>query len=277
VSGHSKWSTIKHKKSALDAKRGKLFGVAVSGHSKWSTIKHKKSALDAKRGKLFARLIRGIEAAAKVGGPDPEANPTLATAIQKARDASVPKDNIERALKRASGEIEGVAYETVYYEGYAPGGVALYVECVTDNRNRAANDVRAAFNKNGGSLAEPGAVNYLFNRRGVIMVRTDAASEDDILLAGLEAGITDVVTEGDMYRVTTEPSDLQAVREALEQAGIPIESAESTMLPTVTVPVSDEATAKQVLRLLDALDDCDDVQNVYSNFDIPDQILEAVA
>ena len=249
----------------------------MSGHSKWSTIKHKKGAADAKRGKLFARLIRGIEAAAKVGGADPDANPTLATAIQKARDASVPKDNIERALKRASGDVDGVSYETIYYEGYAPGGVALYVECLTDNRNRAANDVRAAFNKNGGSLAEPGAVNYLFNRWGVIMVRGEGVTEDDILLAGLEAGIADVEVEGDLYRVTTEPSDLQVVREAIQEAGIAIESAESTMLPSVSVPVGDESTAKQVLRLLDALDDCDDVQNVYSNFDIPDQILEAVA
>jgi YebC/PmpR family DNA-binding regulatory protein len=250
----------------------------VSGHSKWSTIKHKKGAADAKRGKLFARLIRGIEAAAKDGGADPEANPTLATAVQKAKDASVPKDNIDRALKRASGrEGGGVEYETIYYEGYAPGGVALYVECLTDNRNRAANDVRAAFNKNGGSLAEPGAVNYLFTRTGVILVPTDGASEDDILLAGLEAGITDVVLEGDTYRVTTEPTDVNDVRKALEEAGVPVASSETTMLPSVNVPVAEESTAKQVLRLVEALEDCDDVQEVYTNFDIPDQILEAVA
>jgi YebC/PmpR family DNA-binding regulatory protein len=250
----------------------------VSGHSKWSTIKHKKGAADAKRGKLFARLIRGIEAAAKDGGADPDANPTLATAIQKARDNSVPKDNIERALKRAAGrEGGGVQYESVYYEGYGPGGVAIYVECLTDNRNRAANDVRAAFNKNGGSLAEPGAVNYLFTRTGVVMVQRDAASEDDILLAGLDAGITDVVVEGDSFRITSEPADVNGVRQALIDADIPVESSESTMLPSVSVPVGDETAARQVLRLIDALEDCDDVQSVYANFDISDELLEAVA
>ncbi len=250
----------------------------MSGHSKWSTIKHKKGAADAKRGKLFARLIRGIEASARQGGADPDANPTLATAVQKARDASVPKDNIERALKRAAGrESGGVDYETVYYEGYAPGGVALYVECLTDNRNRAANDVRSAFNKNGGSLAEPGAVNYLFERTGVILVSADKTDEDEILLAGLDAGIEDVELQGDTFSVTTQPSDLQVVRDALIDAGVPVLSFESTMLPSVSVPVTDESGARQVLRLLDALEDCDDVQNVYANFDIADQILEAVA
>jgi YebC/PmpR family DNA-binding regulatory protein len=249
----------------------------MSGHSKWSTIKHKKGAADAKRGKLFARLIRGIEAAAKVGGADPDANPTLATAIQKAKDASVPKDNIERALKRASGGMDGVAYDTVYYEGYAPGGVALYVECLTDNRNRAAGDVRSAFSKHGGSLAEPGAVNYLFSRAGVILVPVAEAEEDDILLAGLDAGITDVSVDGEHFQVQCEATDVQAVRAALEDAGLPVTSSDSTMLPSVTVEITEESTAKQVLRLLDALEDCDDVQNVYSNFDIPDRILEAVA
>jgi YebC/PmpR family DNA-binding regulatory protein len=249
----------------------------VSGHSKWSTIKHKKGAADARRGKLFARLIRGIEAAARVGGSDPDANPTLATAIQKARDSSVPKDNIERALKRASGDLGAAHYETVHYEGYAPGGVALYVECLTDNRNRAANDVRAAFNKNGGSLAEPGAVNYLFTRTGVILVRADVTTEDDLLMAGLEAGIDDVRQDGDTFTITCPPTATQAIREALEAAGIVVESSETTMLPSVTVPIEDEPKARAVLRLLDALEDCDDVQSVYSNFDIPDRILEAVA
>jgi YebC/PmpR family DNA-binding regulatory protein len=248
----------------------------MSGHSKWSTIKHRKGAADARRGKLFARLIRGIEAAAKVGGANPEGNPTLADAIQKARDASVPKDNIERALKRAAGGLDGVDYQTIYYEGYAPGGVALYVECLTDNRNRAANDVRAAFNKNGGSLAEPGAVNYLFSRAGVVEV-AGGASEDDILMAGLDAGISDVQHDGDTYAVTTAPADLIAVRRALEDAGLPVLTSEVTMLPSVTVPVGEEGVAKQVLRLVEALEDCDDVQNVYANFDIPDQILQAVA
>ncbi len=249
----------------------------MSGHSKWSTIKHKKGAADAKRGKLFARLIRGIEAAAKVGGADPDANPTLATMIQKARDASVPKDNIERALKRASGELEGAEYVSVWYEGYAPGGVALYVECLTDNRNRAAGEVRAAFSKHGGSLAEPGAVNYLFSRTGVLQVSAEGVEEDDLLMAGLDAGITDVVREGDTYEVRCEPGDVPAVRQALEDAGIQVLSGEATMLPSVTVEITSESTARQVLRLLDALEDCDDVQNVYANFDIPDQILEAVA
>jgi len=249
----------------------------VSGHSKWSTIKHKKGAADAKRGKLFARLIRGIEAAAKVGGANPDGNPTLADAVQKARDASVPKDNIERALKRAAGDMDGIDYQTIYYEGYAPGGVALYVECLTDNRNRAANDVRAAFNKNGGSLAEPGAVNYLFSRGGVVEVRGQGVEEDDILMAGLEAGIVDVTTDGDTYAVTTGPADVLAVRKALEDAGLPVLTSEVTMLPSVTVPITEEGVAKQVLRLVEALEDCDDVQNVYANFDIPDRILQAVA
>lgn len=249
----------------------------MSGHSKWSTIKRKKGAADAKRAKLFGRLIRGIEAAAKSGGVDPEANPTLADAIQKAKDASMPKDNIERALKRLAGEDDGVTYETVYYEGYAPSGVALYVECLTDNRNRAASDVRSAFSKNGGNLAEPGAVNYLFTRTGVLLVPADGVGEDDLLLAALDAGMEDVRLDGDTYVVTTQPSDLAAVRTALKSAGLPVTSSETTMLPSVWVPVTDEASARAVLRLLDALDDCDDVQNVYSNFDIPDQILEAVA
>ncbi len=249
----------------------------MSGHSKWATTKHKKAAIDAKRGKLFAKLIKTIEVAARTGGGDPAGNPTLADAIQKARDASVPKDNIERALKRAAGGTDSVNYETVYYEGYAPGGVALYVECLTDNRNRAANDVRAAFNKNGGSLAEPGAVNYLFSRAGVVVVPAEGTTEDDILMAGLEAGIDDVTQEGDTFTVKCEPGDVQKVREALEGAGIKVESADVTMLPSVTVPITDESIAKQVLRLLDVLDDVDDVQNVYSNFDIPDQILQAVA
>ncbi len=249
----------------------------MSGHSKWATIKHQKGAKDAKRGKLFAKLIRGIESAAKVGGADPAGNPTLADAIQKARDASVPKDNIERALKRAAGDLDGVDYVTVIYEGYAPGGVALLVECLTDNRNRAANDVRAAFNKNGGSLAEPGAVNYLFTRTGVLVVPAEGVEEDDVLMAGLDAGISDVVREGDTFTVTCEPADVRAVRTALADAGVPVASSEVTMLPSATVEVADEGVAKQVLRLLDVLDDCDDVQDVYSNFDIPDSLLQAVA
>ncbi len=250
----------------------------MSGHSKWATIKRKKGAADAKRGALFARLIRAIEIAAKEGGADPEGNATLQTMIGKARDASVPKDNIERALARAAGKESGGAdWQTVWYEGYAPGGVALYVECVTDNRNRAANDVRAAFNKNGGSLAEPGAVNYLFSRVGVITVAKAAASEDDLLEAGLDAGILDVRDDGDTFSVTTDPSDVHKVAAALKDAGITVDGAELTLEPSVTVPVEDEGVARQVLRLIDALEDSDDVQTVYANFDIPDRVMEAVA
>ena len=250
----------------------------MSGHSKWATIKRKKGAADAKRGALFARLIRAIEIAAKEGGADPEGNATLQTMIGKARDASVPKDNIERALARAAGKESGGAdWQTVWYEGYAPGGVALYVECVTDNRNRAANDVRAAFNKNGGSLAEPGAVNYLFSRIGVITVAKAAASEDDLLEAGLDAGILDVRDDGDTFAVTTDPSDVHKVAAALKDAGISVDGAELTLEPSVTVPVEDEGIARQVLRLIDALEDSDDVQTVYANFDIPDRVMEAVA
>lgn len=249
----------------------------MSGHSKWSTIKRKKGALDAQRGKLFARLIRGIEAAAKTGGTDPDSNPTLADAIQKAKDNDVPKDNIERALKRAAGGEGGVDYETVYFEGYAPSGVAVYVECLTDNRNRAAMEVRGSFKKHGGSLAEPGAVDYLFSRTGVLIVPADDVSEDDILLAGLDAGISDVRQDEGTYTVVTEPGDLQSVRSALTDAGIPVESSEVTMLPVVNVPITDESEAKTVLRLIDTLEDSEDVQNVWANFDIPERVLETVA
>lgn len=249
----------------------------MSGHSKWSTIKHKKGAQDAKRGKLFGRLIKGIEAAARDGGADPDANPSLAAAIQKAKDNSVPKDNIERALKRAAGGEGGVDYEWSYYEGYAPAGVAIYVECLTDNGNRAANEVRGVFKRHGGSLAEPGAVDYLFIRTGVIRVPTEHATEDDILLAGLDAGISDVSAEADAYVVTTDPTDLTDVRAALEQAEVPVSSAETTLVPSVNVPVSDESKAKSVLKLVDGLEDCDDVHNVYTNFDIPEHLLEAAA
>lgn len=250
----------------------------MSGHNKWSTIKRKKGAMDAQRGKLFARLIRGIEAAAKTGGADPESNPTLADAIQKAKDNDVPKDNIERALRRATGAEGGaVDYETVYFEGYAPNGVAVYVECLTDNRNRATMEVRGSFKKHGGSLAEPGAVDYLFSRRGVLIVPAQDLTEDDLLLAGLDAGISDVRQDEASYTVITEPSDLMAVRAAFEEAGIPVDSSEVTLLPIVNVPVTDEDEAKRVLRLIDTLEESADVQQVYANFDIPERVLEAVA
>ena len=249
----------------------------MAGHSKWANIKHRKAQQDAKRGKLFNRLIKAIEAAAREGGPDPEANPTLADAIAKAKDASVPKDNIERAVKRASGEDGGVAYEQVFFEGYAPSGVAVYVECLTDNRNRAAMEVRAAFKKHGGSLAEPGAVDYLFRRAGVIVVPVDGADEDAVLEAGLEAGIEEIESDAEHHTITTDPSAIREVRAALEAAGVPVTSAEVTMLPHTQVPVTDEDAARTVMRLIAALDDCDDVQHVYANFDIPDKVLEEVA
>lgn len=250
----------------------------MSGHSKWATIKRKKGALDAKRGKLFGKLIKAIEAAARDGGADPDMNPTLGTMVQKAKDASVPKDNIERALARAAGkESGGSDWKTVYYEGYAPGGVAVYVECLTDNTNRAAADVRTAFSKNGGSLAEPGAVNYLFSRTGVIIVPADGVDEDDVMMAALEAGGEDVTNDGDVFTVITQPGDVNVVRKALEAAGIPVSSSDSTMLPSVSVPILDEDSAKKVLRVIDALEDSDDVQDVFANYDIADEIMELVA
>ncbi len=248
----------------------------MSGHSKWHSIKHKKGAADQARGKLFARLIRQIEVAAREGGGDQEANATLRTMVQKARDNSVPVDTIERAIKRGTGELDGVRYEAVTYEGYAPNGVALYVEALTDNRNRTGAEIKNVFNRNGGNFAEPGAIVWQFERKGVIIVEKSAASEDDLMLAALEAGAEDIADQGDTWQVTTPPSDLHAVRTALEGAGIAITSAELTMLPTQTVPLGDEQAAKQVLRVVDALEDHDDVQAVYANFDIPDNVLQAV-
>lgn len=247
----------------------------MSGHSKWATIKHKKGAADKARGKLFAKLIRQVEVAAREGGGDPETNASLRTMFQKARDASVPTDTIERAIKRGTGELEGVTYESVNYEGYAPNGVAVYVTTLTDNRNRTGSEVRSLFSRNGGSLAEPGAVAWQFERKGVVIVPR-SADEDDLMLAALDAGAEDIADEGDTWRVTTGPSDLAAVRSALEAAGIPFDSAELTMVPTTSVPLETADAAKRVLRLIDALDDHDDVQEVFANFDIPDAILQTV-
>jgi YebC/PmpR family DNA-binding regulatory protein len=247
----------------------------MSGHSKWATIKHQKGAKDAKRGKLFAKLIRQVEVAAREGGGDLESNATLRTMFQKARDASVPIDTIERAVKRGTGELEGVRYEPVSYEGYAPAGVAVYVEVLTDNRNRTGADIRAVFNKLGGSLAEPGAVAWQFERKGVVVL-PKAVEEDDLMMVVLEAGADDLTDDGDTWRVTCEPSSLTAVREALDGAGIAFDSADVTMLPTSTVPLETAEDAKKVLRVIDALDDHDDVQGVYANFDIPDSILQSV-
>ena len=245
----------------------------MSGHSKWATIKHKKGAADAKRGKLFAKLIKQVEVAARQGGGDPDANPTLRTMFQKARDNSVPLDTIERAVKRGTGELEGVNYETVTYEGYAPGGIALLIECLTDNRNRTSGDVRSTLSKNGGSLAEPGAVSWQFERKGVILVPS-SVEEDEVMLAALDAGAEDIVDEGEMWRVTTAPSDLPQVREALDEAGIAVESADLAMLPTSTVEVTDVAQVKGLMKLMDLLDDLDDVQDVHGNMDVSDELLD---
>jgi YebC/PmpR family DNA-binding regulatory protein len=247
----------------------------MSGHSKWATIKHKKGAADKARGKLFAKLIRQIEVAAREGGGDLDSNPTLRTMYQKARDASVPTDTIDRAVKRGTGELEGVRYESVSYEGYAPCGVAMYVEVLTDNRNRTGADVRSLFTKNGGSLAEPGAVAWQFERKGVVILPKSVA-EDDLMLVALEAGAEDLVDQGDTWQLTCPPTDLSALRSALEAAAIGFDSADLTMLPTQSVPLSTEGDARKVLRLLDALEEHDDVQNVYANFDIPDTVLETV-
>ena len=244
----------------------------MAGHSKWANIKHRKGRQDAKRGKLFGKLIRAIEMSAREGGGDPEANATLATAVQKAKDASVPKDNIERAIARGIGEVEGVSYEEVWYEGYAPGGVALYVQCLTDNRNRTASDVRSQFTRNNGSLGEPGSVGYLFEQKGYVLVTGD---EETVIEAALEGGAEDVRASGDQWEVITSPGDLAVVRSSIESAGLDIDQAEVTQLPSTVVPV-DASTAPQVLRLVDALDDLDDVQEVYANFDIPDELLADV-
>ncbi|MGB0615087.1 MAG: YebC/PmpR family DNA-binding transcriptional regulator [Acidimicrobiales bacterium] len=245
----------------------------MSGHSKWATIKHKKGAADAKRGKLFAKLIKQVEVAARQGGGDPDANPTLRTMFQKARDNSVPLDTIERAVKRGTGELEGVNYETITYEGYAPGGIALLIECLTDNRNRTSGDVRSTLSKNGGSLAEPGAVSWQFERKGVILVPS-SVEEDEVMLVALDAGAEDIVDEGEMWRVTTPPSDLPQVREALDEAGVAVESADLAMLPTSTVEVTDVAQVKGLMKLMDLLDDLDDVQDVHGNMDVSDDLMD---
>jgi YebC/PmpR family DNA-binding regulatory protein len=248
----------------------------MSGHSKWATTKHQKAAKDAKRGKLFAKLIKNIEVAARTGGGDPDGNPTLFDAIQKARKTSVPLDNIERAIKRGSGaEAGGADWQTIMYEGYAPNGVAVLIECLTDNRNRAAMEVRTAMTRNGGSMADPGSVSYLFNRKGVVLVPETGVAEDDVLMAVLDAGAEEVNNLGEAYEVISEATDLVPVRTALQNAGIDYDSADTSFLPSVQVPL-DEDGARKVLRLIDALEDLDDVQNVYANFDVSDEILEAV-
>jgi YebC/PmpR family DNA-binding regulatory protein len=249
----------------------------MSGHSKWHSIKHKKGAADAARGKLFAVLIRQIEVAARQGGGDQESNATLRTMVSKARDNSVPMDTIQRAIKRGTGEEEGVTYEAISYEGYAPGGVAVIVQCLTDNRNRTGSEIKNVFSRNGGSFAEPGAVSWQFERKGIVVLDKSVASEDDLMLAAADAGAEDIEDLGDTWQVTTPPTELHAVRTALESAGFPTRSGDLTMIPTTSVALDDESQAKQVLRLMDALEDHDDVEAVFANFDIPDSVLEAVS
>ncbi|MEJ5915793.1 YebC/PmpR family DNA-binding transcriptional regulator [Pseudokineococcus sp. 1T1Z-3] len=248
----------------------------MSGHSKWATTKHKKAVVDAKRSKLFAKLVKDVEVAARTGGGDPAGNPTLYDAIQKAKKSSVPGDNIDRAVKRGSGaEAGGVDYQTIMYEGYAPNGVAVLVECLTDNRNRAASDVRVAFTRNGGTMADPGSVSYLFTRKGVVTVPAEGLAEDDVLLAVLDAGAEEVNAAGEVYEVVCEATDLVAVRTALQDAGLDYDSADAQFVPSMQVELDAEG-AEKVLRLVDALEDSDDVQNVYANFDVSDEVLAQV-
>ncbi|NCD18930.1 MAG: YebC/PmpR family DNA-binding transcriptional regulator [Actinobacteria bacterium] len=249
----------------------------MSGHSKWATTKHKKAAIDAKRGKLFARLIKNIEVAARTGGGDPAGNPTLFDAIQKAKKNSVPADNIDRAVKRGSGvEAGGADYQNIMYEGYGPGGIAVLVECLTDNRNRAASDVRVAFTRNGGSMADPGSVSYLFSRRGVIVVpKADGLTEDDVLMAVLDAGAEEVEDLGEAFEVQCEATDLVAVRTALQDAGLDYDSAEVQFVPATQIEV-DVDGARRIMKLIDALEDSDDVQNVFANFDASDEVMAAL-
>ncbi|MEV8506039.1 YebC/PmpR family DNA-binding transcriptional regulator [Actinoplanes sp. NPDC051475] len=248
----------------------------MSGHSKWATTKHKKAVIDAKRGKMFAKLIKNVEVAARVGGGDPAGNPTLYDAIQKAKKSSVPNDNINNAVKRGSGlEAGGADWQTIMYEGYGPNGVALLIECLTDNRNRAATEVRTALTRNGGTFADAGSVSYLFNRKGVVIVPKGSLSEDDVMLAVLDAGAEEINDLGDSFEVVSEPGDLVAVRTALQDAGIDYDSAESSLVPTMTVPVDEEA-ARKVFKLIDVLEDCDDVQNIFANFDVSDEVMAAL-
>ncbi|MDX3639051.1 YebC/PmpR family DNA-binding transcriptional regulator [Streptomyces sp. MB09-02B] len=248
----------------------------MSGHSKWATTKHKKAVIDAKRGKLFAKLIKNIEVAARMGGVDIEGNPTLYDAIQKAKKQSVPNKNIDSAVKRGGGlEAGGADYETIMYEGYGPNGVAVLIECLTDNRNRAASDVRVAMTRNGGSMADPGSVSYLFNRKGVVIVPKGELSEDDVLEVVLDAGAEEVNDLGESFEVLSEATDLVAVRSSLQEAGIDYDSAEANFVPTMQVEL-DEEGAKKIFKLIDALEDSDDVQNVFANFDVSDDVMAKV-
>jgi YebC/PmpR family DNA-binding regulatory protein len=250
----------------------------MSGHSKWSSIKHKKGAADKKRGVLFSKLSRALIVAAREGGGDPANNLALQNAIEKAKSYSMPKDNIERAIARGSGaDADANAYETVVYEGYGSGGVAILVEALTDNRNRTASDVRSAFSKHDGNLGASGAVAWQFDRRGIVLVDAEGVDEDELMLAAAEGGADDIDLDGSTFQITASPESLSTVREAVEAAGFTVENAELTMVPKTTVEVAEESTAKKILRLIDALEDNDDVQDVFSNFDIPERVLETVA
>lgn len=245
----------------------------MAGHSKWANIKHRKGRQDAARGKLFGKLAKAIEIAAREGGGNPDFNPTLATAVFKAKAASMPNDNIDRAIKRGTGEVAGAIYEEIWYEGYGPGGVALYVQILTDNRNRAASEVRTAFSRNGGNLGEPGSVGYLFSQKGQLVA---SGSEDDVMLAALDAGAEDILDNEDgTFEIVTQPSELGTVRSALEEAGLEVVSADITQRPSSWIPVG-EGEARKLMRLIDALDDLDDVQSVHANYDIDDEIMEKV-
>ncbi len=249
----------------------------MSGHSKWSTIKRKKGAADAKRGKIFTRLIKEITVAARMGGGDPDGNPRLRSAIAAAKNENMPKDNIERGIKKGTGDLEGAMYEEIIYEGYAPGGVAVMVECLTDNKNRTVADVRYCFSKNGGNMAESGCVSFLFDQKGMIQVDSSSITEDELMDLALEAGADDVVDDGEVFQVLTAPGDFNDVREALEKGGVKIVEASITRLPQTTVDITEEKVAARVIRLMDALEDNEDVQNVYANFDIDDAIMESLS
>ena len=248
----------------------------MSGHSKWATTKHKKAVIDARRGKLFAKLIKNVEVAARTGGGDVAGNPTLYDAIQKAKKSSVPNDNIDRAVKRGSGaEAGGADYQAITYEGYGPNGVAVLIECLTDNRNRAASDVRVAMTRNGGSMADPGSVSYMFTRKGVVIVPKNGLGEDDVLTAVLDAGAEEVNDLGETYEVVSEATDMVAVRTALQAAGIDYDSADANFIPSVSVEL-DEDGARKIFRLIEALEDSDDVQDVWANFDVSDAVMESI-
>ncbi len=249
----------------------------MSGHSKWANIKHRKGAVDAKRGKMFTKLIKEITVAARMGSGDPETNPRLRSAVMAAKNVNMPKDNIERAIKKGTGELEGVNYEEITYEGYGPGGVAVLVECMTDNRNRTVGEVRFFFSKSGGNLGETGCVNWMFSKKGLLLIEKSAIDEDKLMELAIEAGADDVVEEDNLFQVLTAPENFPAVREALEAAGISFVEASISMVPQNVVEVTDEKTARSLMKLLDNLEDNDDVQKVHANFDIPEAILEAVS